>query len=401
MGAPTGLKRVYAWVRMGTKRVTLVIDADGPWGSQIISGVVDYASRHGRWTLRVTGRSGDGWPGLKAALDNGGAGDGLIAQINSPTIARMVRASGLACVNVSAMRWPGLTAPRVVADDEAAAALAANALLAAESASFAYCGPPGEGDFSDRLGGAFVARLRDAGQAVEMLSADAARYVDPTLIAAKLRRMPKPVAVFACDAESAFNILEACAAIGLAMPHDLRMIACDGALRSFARPQLAVIDQDPRQIGLQAAMALEKLMDGQAPGADLFVPPAGIVPGATMPLISDSDPILRQAMDFMRLRLAEPIAMGDVAKSLAVARRTLELRFKQAGGKSPASVLRRLRVEHACGLLAKTDQPIALVATSSGFTSIELLQRAMRRHLKTTPSKYRKTHRVNGAGEVD
>jgi AraC-like DNA-binding protein len=51
-----------------------------------------------------------------------------------------------------------------------------------------------------------------------------------------------------------------------------------------------------------------------------------------------------------------------------------------------------VRIEHAVQLLCDTAWPMPRIANSCGFERSELLTRAFRRELKTTPSAFRKRH---------
>jgi LacI family transcriptional regulator len=51
--------------------------------------------------------------------------------------------------------------------------------------------------------------------------------------------------------------------------------------------------------------------------------------------------------------------VSDLQKALFVSRRSLEHRFTQALGRTPAVEIRRARLEHVRRLLIETDLPLA------------------------------------------
>jgi transcriptional regulator GlxA family with amidase domain len=97
----------------------------------------------------------------------------------------------------------------------------------------------------------------------------------------------------------------------------------------------------------------------------------------------------------MAARLADPLPVPDLAAALGVSAdaRTAVRDVRRA---SPATELRRLRVDLACRLLAETDQPVRDVAVACGFSAVELLQRAMQKRVGMTPSEYRAQRQAKG-----
>jgi AraC family transcriptional regulator len=71
--------------------------------------------------------------------------------------------------------------------------------------------------------------------------------------------------------------------------------------------------------------------------------------------------------------------------------------FRQALRQSPATYLRRLRLEWAADALARTDQTLADIATTSGFADQSHFTRAFGRHVGTTPAAYRRASRDRDA----
>jgi LacI family transcriptional regulator len=96
------------------------------------------------------------------------------------------------------------------------------------------------------------------------------------------------------------------------------------------------------------------------------------------------------AVRFIRRHAHEAIGVGDLLEVVPFSRRSLELRFTRALGRSPAAEIRRARVERAMELLAGTDLSIARVAVASGFNYTEVMNRVFRREVGLTPTMYRR-----------
>ena len=88
-----------------------------------------------------------------------------------------------------------------------------------------------------------------------------------------------------------------------------------------------------------------------------------------------------------------PMLVIDVVRELAVARRALEQRFVRLVGRTPASEIRRVRLEEAKQMLVETDQSIAHISRATGFGHQDLFSRVFRRSVGLTPSQFRSQHK--------
>lgn len=105
-----------------------------------------------------------------------------------------------------------------------------------------------------------------------------------------------------------------------------------------------------------------------------------------LPALSDAavQPVswrrVRQAEEIMRARSDEPLSMAELARSVGVGLRSLQLAFLQVRGMGPRDVLVRVRLERARArlLAAHPAETVTRVALDSGFA-----------HLGRFPATYR------------
>jgi AraC family transcriptional regulator len=98
---------------------------------------------------------------------------------------------------------------------------------------------------------------------------------------------------------------------------------------------------------------------------------------------------LREAEALLRDRSGECVRLGELAEAVAVHPAYLARAFRARYGTSVGEYGRRLRLERAASELARTDAPLAAIASEAGFADQSHFTRLFRRHLGTTPARYR------------
>jgi AraC-like DNA-binding protein len=98
--------------------------------------------------------------------------------------------------------------------------------------------------------------------------------------------------------------------------------------------------------------------------------------------------IVRRARDYLRMHAAEPLSLTDLAASLGVGLRALQISFRREMGCSPREYLMTCRLELARSQLlgAERDTKVATVALECGFTDLALFSRKYREAFGELPS---------------
>jgi len=162
----------------------------------------------------------------------------------------------------------------------------------------------------------------------------------------------------------------------------------------MAHIPISGIQVPAQQIGYKAAELLDGLIQRvKVKNRLVLLHPSGITARRSSDTLALSDAALAKAVSFVRMNAAQPILVTDVSAHAGLSRRALERKFEAALGRSPASEIRRLRLEQARSLLETTDMTIPEVAEKSGFGSPEYLAFIFRKELGMTPLKYRRTAR--------
>jgi transcriptional regulator GlxA family with amidase domain len=140
---------------------------------------------------------------------------------------------------------------------------------------------------------------------------------------------------------------------------------------------------------------------GSAVAADvarhMVVPPQR--DGGQAPYIAHPDPgddhgSLEPAMRWLRERLGEPVTLADIASYVGTSPRTLNRRFREQTGTTPLQWLLRQRVHHAQELLETTDLSVEEISRHCGFGTSVAMRQHFAKHIKTSPTAYRRTFRA-------
>jgi len=374
-------------------QVAVLVSTSTAWGRRLIQGVINYARQHGPWALWCEPSTFH----PEIHVPAGWRGHGIIARVATQSMARHISATGLPCVNISAIDLEGVSFPRVMPDFRTLARMAAEHLLDRGFQNFAYYGPRQRSLVRYHYEG-FAAALRTAGRLCipyrprprePGLSPWRARHED---LMRWVKSLPKPVAMLTWFVECGRDVIEACRQAGVLVPEEVAVLASDDdpLLCEACLPPLSGITSSSEQSGYQAAALLDRLMRGKRPPKrPILIEPTSVIPRHSTDVLAIDNADLAQAIAFIRMHAAESIRVTDVLRRVPFSRRQLEQEFRRVLGRSPAEEIRRVHLERARRLLAETDLSIPAVATSSGFNSPEHFARSFRAQFHRPPLKYR------------
>jgi len=391
--------------RQPLRKVLLLVDTSRSYGRGLVRGVARYNHEHGRWSVYFKPHALDAAP--PAWLDDSRA-DGILARIGDRRMASAIAACGVPAVDLRGV-LPGLPFPFVGVDHAAVARLAAQHLLERGFRRFGFCGlPRGTHPHMDVLADAFVAAIEAAGCACSEFSARPgphrgeawerqqnreAQWRDQQRLARWIRSLPQPAAILACHDDRALQVLDACRRVNVPVPEAAAVISVDNDpyLCELAIPPLTSIDDNPQEVGYQAAALLERLMDGQAPPAEpIRVPPRGVVTRRSTDVLAIENQNVARALRLIYEHAADGILPRDVLGQIPTSRTSLAQEFKCVLGRTIGQELRRVRIEHAKELLRSTRLPIKQIARRTGFHQVEYMTRLFHRATGQTPAQYRR-----------
>jgi AraC family transcriptional regulator len=159
----------------------------------------------------------------------------------------------------------------------------------------------------------------------------------------------------------------------LQRPADIRSILCGWLAHCLYQKFL---QNDPLAL-ISIEGILLKLLAETARQANGFAP-AGNVPRW-----------LRIAHEYLDSNFQRPLTLAEVAGVAGVHRVHLAREFRRRFSITVGEFLRKKRVEYACHLVSKTNDPLAEVAMNCGFSDQSHLTAAFRRQVGLTPGRFR------------
>lgn len=375
----------------------------------IARGIVRYAKAARGWQLY-----GYGWMFRPLEALEFWRGDGIIARVESRKDAASLASLKIPIVDVAGA-YRSSSFHLVANDDEATGRKAAAYLRSCGFQRFAFCGVTGTGWSAGRRKG-FAQAVRPFCGEVPVFEEPLAWWEsldESGRLRSWLSRLERPVGVFACNDTSGLKLAEVCRSLAVPVPDSVAILGVDNEdiLCEMASPSLSSVELDCETIGFRAAALLDRLTGGSRPvdsrsarsaGAPelnriLLVAPKEVVERGSTQVFACGDPIVERAVRSIRVRAAQGATAAGILAELPVSRRSAEIRFRMATGRSIREEILRVRIARAKTLLRSTDDTISTVAAESGFGSAQRFHEAFRRHEGVPPGAFRKRHRSRAA----
>lgn len=381
-------------------RVALIVETSNAYGRGLLAGIAEYVQAHGPWSIFLP-EAGRADQSVVRRL-RGWRGDGVLVRAEDRATARAASACGRAIVDLSAA---GLLpqAPAVHSDVRTEAKLGFDHLWERGFRHLGFCGVA-EYEWVKWQQEQFTACAASTGAKVwsylgPLRSTQARGWADDRRALANwLRKLPKPVGIFACYDLLGQQLLDACRSVRLRIPEDVAVVGVDDdAVRcSLSAPPLSSVAPDVKRVGFLAAQLLADQMEGKhVPAGMRLVPPLGVSARRSTEALAVPDADVATALRYIRDHACESISVEDVLSQVELSRRAFENRFQKHVGRTPHAEILRCRVDRAKQLLTTTDLPIKSIANRVGVSSPEYLSVLLTRTLGLSPTSYRAKTKAN------
>jgi len=378
------------------RKIALLVQTSSDWSRQIIQGIADYATEQGGWDFWIEFR------GLKEQLKfpASWSGHGTICRLTDNRIQQSILKRRLPAVNVSWLGKHSSRIPKVISDERACATLAAEFFLKKGFRSFGYIGPDPTSNYPETILKEFRNQVETAGGvcfdfSYYELTKEADYHKQQQRLKQWLWELPKPVALLVWSSKIGREVSTVCVNHHLEIPDQVAILSIehDPLMSALSPVPLSCINQAPHVVGYEAAKLLDQMIQGKpAPDEPTLIPPASIEERASTDTLFANDDLVREAIQFIRLRAAqEPLQVSDITQQLNVSRRILEHRFQKALHRSPASEIRQEKLKRITKLLQETNLTVSQIAVRCGFQHQEAMIRMFGRLMGMSPREYRQS----------
>jgi LacI family transcriptional regulator len=371
----------------GLRHIGLFFPPTLGYFADVVMGVQEFARGEGNWSVEVC----QNLP-IARAVTRQWRPDGALVNLSDGDWAPLLKQLDIPVVQVGGAPSPSL--PGVLPDDSAIGKLAASHLLDCGFRNLAFCGYRHLA-WSTQRADAFRLAIQRSGRNCDVLLGglgEISTQSVASLLAPWIRRLSKPVAIFACHDRVAMLVGNACSLLNLKVPDEVAILGVDNNPLEcgFTAPPLSSVMGSARRIGYQAAELLCSLMRGaKVKNKPILVAPAGVAARASTDVLATDDPDLAAALRFIRANAGEPIDVSDVAEATLVSRRMLERKFQTALDRSPRQQILISHIELAQTLLIDTTLSTLAVAMRSGFPSGSKFSAVFKRETGLAPTTFR------------
>lgn len=328
--------------------------------------------------------------------------DGVVGRI-TPEIAKAAAKAGVPAVNVW-LNSPVKNLPAVFADWEATGVMAVEHLLGRGLRRFGYLGIKGFVNSRQQLQGIrSVLRQEGFRCSAHLIPDNQSAWNSPDWksfiegVKTWVESMVPPIGILVSNDLQCRFLIDVCRKMGLNVPGDIAIVGTgnESIICGAPMPSLTSIDLGHANVGYRAAALLERLMDCHAPPTKPeLVPPTELVPRQSTDVFAVDDPLVARALRFLAENSSRKLEVSEVAAEVAVSRRKLERRFRAAVGRSIAEESIRLRVNRAKRRLVESDEDIKMVASATGFCSVNHFGKVFARLVGVTPVRFRQAREV-------
>jgi LacI family transcriptional regulator len=371
--------------------VLLLVDTAGAFGRGIVEGVGRYALENGPWSIQFEYRALDS--SLPQWLKRW-QGDGIISRTSNPEQVKLLLKLGKPFVELLGHLVNGMPE---VGSDRGVASMAVQHFLDCGLRNFAFYPHPATWSIQAHES-LFCQALQEHGHECRLFrpslknKRDQAWHEHQRSLKKWLRQLPRPTGIYAPGDLHAARLVDACRELDIAVPEEIAILGLgnDPVICENIRPTLSSIDPDTHRIGFEAAKRLARKMAGIIDNDAIMVPPSHVAIRQSTDLMAIDDPDMVQAVRFIREWACQKIDVSRIAEEVGLSRRVLERKFLQYLGRSPMAEIRRIRIELAKSLLARTNQTSVCIARKCCFASVPSFSKTFRREVGTTPQAYRR-----------
>lgn len=384
-------------------RVLMMTDFTESYGNKLLQGIIRYSHEHSPWVVGKIPLSFRDGNQLKTAADIAShwKADAIIGQFRSFEDIRPFQERGIIPVAQDYLQtFPGII--NITGDYLEAGRMAARYFIDKGIKHFAFYGLNGIVWSDGRRNGFMEAAARNADVLLrksdirEIRNLKTSWWYNADKLIHWLRSLPKPVGIYCCDDNKAYNIIEACSQAqqaGLRIPEDILLLGTDNdeTVCQLCMPQLSSVALDVENAGYQVATLIEYLL-GFPPQersrhySDIIVRPTHIVTRHSTDALVNDNPYISRILRYIDDNVVKPLRVNELVALVPMSRRTLEETFSKSMGSSIYRYIIQTRISRFQTLMQNGLAP-SQAAIEMGM-DYKVLSREFKRIKGLSPKEY-------------
>lgn len=378
-------------------RIALLFNANKVYDRSVIEGVGQYIqASQCLWNIFIE----DDFTYRKESIHELDI-DGIIADFDDPETAKLLENTTIPIIAVGgSYQNPAFypNHPYVATDNFALVEAAFLHLKQKGIHKFAFYGLQSdmERHWSNERKNAFIQIMQKEGYPFELYLGEQANSDNwlkaQSQLCEWLSQLPEHTGIIAVTDARARHLLQACEYLNMAVPDQLCIIGIDNEelIQYLSRVSLSSVAQGTKRIGYQAAKLLHRLLNGLPVNhKPMLIPPLRVEQRRSTDYLSLTDPLVIQAMHYIRHYATQGIKADQVLDHLKISRSNLEQRFKTEMNKTIHQVIHEVKLARARHMLQNTDIPLQEVADICGYPSLQYFYTVFKKECGRTPKEYR------------
>lgn len=358
-------------------RILMMTDFTESYANKLLQGIMRYSHEHDPWVVAKIPLSFRDSNQLKALAEIAGQwkADAIIGQFRSTDDVRPFREKNIIPI-AQDFRQPIPGIINITGDYQEAGRMAARYFMERGVRHFGFYGMRGlnwsdgrRDGFFEETGKVEWADNSKKNRIREINNLKTSWWYNTEKLIHWLRSLPKPVGIYCCDDNKAYNIIEACSQSqlsGLRIPEDILLLGTDNdeTVCQLCLPQLSSVALDVENGGYQVATLIDYLLamppaERSKHYSNIIVRPTHIVTRHSTDALVHDNPYISRVLQYIDSNAGKPIRVDELVALVPMSRRSLENLFEKETGMSMYQYIIHSRVDKFKHLMDNGITPFA------------------------------------------